>query len=238
MQCTVRVERLSKETFKEQTSRPTEPRASASKSEYSMRARQTPKKVTHHTSGCKQPVVDYSQYDTSTDPPSPSKWRRKIDLKRKPSKTRIAAEKYKTKPLGGPRPVRKKDTYSPPVSTPNPVTTTDDAKPSTSGTITVAATAEETQTAIDVLLSLGTDLPCGQWAVTTTVDSLLDSYCPSLGTMAWIHQSVLLLLPLCQTMFMFTRENKLLLLLCSLDFRKSMLWSSPIIMVLGFSFFI
>ena len=36
---------------------------------------------------------------------------------------------------------------------------TDGAKPSTSGTITVAATAEETQTAIDALLSLGTDLP-------------------------------------------------------------------------------
>ena len=36
---------------------------------------------------------------------------------------------------------------------------TDGAKPSTSGTITVAATAEETRTAIDVLLSLGTDLP-------------------------------------------------------------------------------
>ena len=35
---------------------------------------------------------------------------------------------------------------------------TDDAKPSTSGTITMAATVEETQTAIDALLSLGTDL--------------------------------------------------------------------------------
>ena len=47
----------------------------------------------------------------------------------------------------------------PPASTPNPVTTTDGAKPSTSGTITIAATAEETRTAIDALLSLGTDLP-------------------------------------------------------------------------------
>ena len=36
---------------------------------------------------------------------------------------------------------------------------TDGTKPSTSGTITVAATAEETRTAIDALLSLGTDLP-------------------------------------------------------------------------------
>ena len=36
---------------------------------------------------------------------------------------------------------------------------TDGTKPSTSGTITVAATADETQTVIEVLLSLGTDLP-------------------------------------------------------------------------------
>ena len=36
---------------------------------------------------------------------------------------------------------------------------TDGTKPSTSGTITVAATAEETQTVIEALLSLGTDLP-------------------------------------------------------------------------------
>ena len=50
-----------------------------------------------------------------------------------------------------------------------------------------------------------------KWAVTTTVDSLPDSYCPSLGTKARIHQTVLLL---CRIMFMFTRENKLLLLLC------------------------
>ena len=162
MRCTVSVECLSEHTsttVKEQTSRSADQSVSASKSGYSMRVRQTPKKVTHRTSGCKRPVVDYSQYDTSTDPPSPPKWHRKVDLKRKPSKTHIAAEKYKTKPLGGPRLVRRKDTHSPPASTPNPVMTTDGTKPSTSGTITVAATDEETQTAIDALLSLGTDLP-------------------------------------------------------------------------------
>ena len=48
------------------------------------------------------------------------------------------------------------------------------------------------------------------WAVTTSVDSLPGSYCPSLGTKAWIHQTVL---PLYRIMFMFMRENKLLLLL-------------------------
>ena len=36
---------------------------------------------------------------------------------------------------------------------------TEGIKPSTSGTYTVAATAEETQAAIEALLSLGTDLP-------------------------------------------------------------------------------
>ena len=108
MRCTVTVERLSEHTCttdNEQTSRSADPSVSAVRSGYSMRVCQTPKKVTHHTSGCKRTLVDYSQYDTSTDPPSPPKQHRKIDLKQKPSKTRMAAEKYKTKPLGGPRPV-------------------------------------------------------------------------------------------------------------------------------------
>ena len=106
--CTVNVERLSEHTsttVKDQTSRTADPIVDSNKTGYSMRARQTHKKVTHRTSGCKRLAVDYSQYDTSTDPPSPPKQRRKVDLKRKPSKTRIAAGKYKTKPLRGPRPV-------------------------------------------------------------------------------------------------------------------------------------
>ena len=147
-QCTVNIERLSEHTcttVKDQTNRIADRIVNSNKARYSMRARQTPKKVTHRTSGRKQPAVDYSQYDTSTDPPSPPKRCRKVDLKRKPSKTCIAAGKYKTKPLGGPRPVRKKDTHSPPASTPNPVKTTDGTKPSTSSTITMATTAEETQ---------------------------------------------------------------------------------------------
>ena len=160
--CTVNIKRLSEHTsttVKDQTSKIADPIVDSNKTGYSMRARQTHKKVTHRTSGRKRPAVDYSQYDTSTDPPSPSKRRRKVDLKRKPSKTRIAAGKYKTKPLGGPRPVRKKDTHTPPAGPPNPVRTTVDTKPSTSGTITMAATADETQMAIEALLSLGKDLP-------------------------------------------------------------------------------
>ena len=50
--------------------------------------------------------------------------------------------------------MRKKDTHSPPASTPNPVTTTDGAKPST-----WLPLQKKTRTAIDALLSLGTDLP-------------------------------------------------------------------------------
>ena len=56
MRCTVSVEHLSEHTsttVKEQTSRSADPSVSASKAGYSMRVRQTPKKVTHCTSGCK-----------------------------------------------------------------------------------------------------------------------------------------------------------------------------------------
>ena len=56
MRCTVSVECLSEHTSttaKEQTSRSAYPSVSASKAGYSMRVCQTPKKVTHCTSGCK-----------------------------------------------------------------------------------------------------------------------------------------------------------------------------------------
>ena len=74
---------------------------------YDMCARPTPKKTTHRTSGRKHPKVDYLQYDASEDLPSPPRKRRSVDLKRHLSVGRIAAEKYKTKPLNLPRPVRK-----------------------------------------------------------------------------------------------------------------------------------
>ena len=50
--------------------------------------------------------MDYSQYNITDDPPSPHKKKRKVDLKRRPSAKRLAAEKYKTKPLNLPHPVR------------------------------------------------------------------------------------------------------------------------------------
>ena len=101
------------------------------------------------------------QFVTSTDPPSPPKKRRKFDLKRRLSRTRIAAERYKTKPLGGPRPVSNRSTQSQstasiPVA--NPITMTEDTHPGMSGIVTVAATEEEMQTAIEVLLTLGADI--------------------------------------------------------------------------------
>ena len=128
---------------------------------YMMRAQPPPKKVTHWTSGRKRPQVDYTQFVTSTDPPSPPKKCRKVDLKRRPSRTWIAAGKYKTKPLGGPRPVRNRSSQSLSTSVPvvNPTTTTEDTYPGTSGIVTVAATEEETQTAIEALLTLGLDMP-------------------------------------------------------------------------------
>ena len=61
-----------------------------------------PKKVTHWTSGRKRPRVDYTQFVTSAEPPTPPKKCRKVDLKRRPSRTWIAAEKHKTKPLREP----------------------------------------------------------------------------------------------------------------------------------------
>ena len=75
---------------------------------------------------------------------------------------RIAAEKYKTKPLGLPRPVRNRSSQShstASVPVVNPTTMTEDTHLGTSGIVTVAATEEEMQTAIEALLTLGSDMP-------------------------------------------------------------------------------
>ena len=167
MRCTVSLECLSNppgwkaKNTEETTNKSSQnEKLSDSKHGYVMRAQPSPKKVTHRTSGQKRPPVDYMQFDTSTKPPSPSKKHRKVDLKRRLSRTHIAAEKYKTKPLGGPRPVCNKPSQSS-ASIPvvNPTMMTGATHPSTSGIITMAATEEEMQTAIEVLLTLGTDMP-------------------------------------------------------------------------------
>ena len=72
-----------------------------------------------------------------------------------------------------------------------------------------------------------------KWAVTTSVDSLPDSYCPSLWTKAWKHQTVL---PLCRIMFMFTRENKLLYLLLLLLLLSSSHYSTQGFILISFHF--
>ena len=169
MHCTVSLERLSnplglKTTNTEVTTRISSQaeKLSDSKHGYVMRTRPPPKKVTHRTSGRKRLQVYYMQFVTSTDPPSLPKKCRKVDLKRRPSRTRIAAGKYITKPLGGPRPVcnrssQSQSTASVPVG--NPTTMTEDTHPGTSGIVTMAGTEEEMQRAIEVLLTLGSDMP-------------------------------------------------------------------------------
>ena len=100
--------------------------------------------------------MDYSQYNVTDDPPSPRKKKRKVDLKRRPSANRLAAEKYKTKPLNLPRPVRRRN-----VSTlDNPVTTSIDPPPSeastssTKGTVMKPAMQMETDEVINQLLDI------------------------------------------------------------------------------------
>ena len=97
-----------------------------------------------------------------TNPPSPPKKKKEIDLKWKPSKTRIAAEKYSrskffTKPTYLPRPVcRKKTKADSPVALGSMEGQMKRANPTTdSETITVPATSHETQDAIEALLLLG-----------------------------------------------------------------------------------
>ena len=128
-------------------------------SAYDMRTRPTLKKVTQCTSGRKRVKVDYSQFDLTTDdPPSPPKKKRTVDLKRKPSATRIAAGKFKNKPSNTPRPVRQRSSVSAPATTTVTAPKETSAIVSTSRTLTTPATQQET---VDVLKQLSTmdDIP-------------------------------------------------------------------------------
>ena len=117
-----------------------------------------------HTSARKQTIIDYRKFlEVYADkPPSPSKKKKEIDLKQKPSKTRIAAEKYShskifTKPTLLPRPVcRRKAKADSPVASGSTEGQIKKANSTTdSETITVPATSCETQDVIDALLLLG-----------------------------------------------------------------------------------
>ena len=118
-----------------------------------------PDSPTLRTSARKRTVIDYKKFleEFADLPPSPPKRKREVDLKRRPSKSRMAADKYRktnfgTKPSNVPKPVCRGNKT--PKATPS--TDTDKNVLSTQGTITRPATTHETQDAIEALLLLGT----------------------------------------------------------------------------------
>ena len=117
-----------------------------------------------HTSARKRTIIDYKKFleEYADKPPSPPKRKREVDLKRKPSKTRIAAEKYScskffTKPTHLLRPVRrKKGKIGSPVASCSVEGQTEIVNTTpNSETTTVPATSQETQDIIEALLLLG-----------------------------------------------------------------------------------
>ena len=129
---------------------------------------QTDKSVEVQTSSRPRTVINYKQFleeyaDAPTTPPGK---KYEVDLKCKPSKQRIAADKFRskfiTKPTHLPRPVRNKNTKKNLEVAPKPPT---DTQPSTSGTsvpksntVLTPAMSMETREAIEALLMLG-DMP-------------------------------------------------------------------------------
>ena len=114
------------------------------------------------TSTHKRTVIDYKKFleEFADLLPSPPKRKREVDLKHRPSKSRMAAEKYRkpdfvTKPLSVPKPVHRKARV-PPNATPSTSTDASKDESLTQGTITKPATTQETQDVIDALLLLGT----------------------------------------------------------------------------------
>ena len=119
------------------------------------------------TSARKRTIIDYRKFleEYADEPPSPPKKKKEIDLKRKPSKTKIAAEKYSrskffTKPTHLPRPVQRRNAKADnPVASGSMEGQIKKARSTTnSKTITVPATSRETQDAINALLLLGNPL--------------------------------------------------------------------------------
>ena len=120
------------------------------------------------TSGCPRTVINYKQFleEYADAPPTPPRKKCEIDLKRKPSKQRIAADKFRskfvTKPTLMPRPVRhktsKKDPGAIPEPTADPQPSTSDTPAPKSKTLLTPVTAAETKDAIEALLMLA-DIP-------------------------------------------------------------------------------
>ena len=156
--CSIAVKRISNPA-KKPSRKGKSTAATFNSSLYDMRPRPAPKKVTQRTSGRKRTAVDYSQFDvTSDDPPSPPKKKRSVDLKRRPSALRIAAEKFKTKPSNTPRPTRTRSTASTPATTPVAVTLQCDTIVSTSRTLTTPATRQQTADVLKQLSNMD-DIP-------------------------------------------------------------------------------
>ena len=119
-----------------------------------------PSSPTTQTSTHKRTVIDYKKFlEEFVDlPPSPPKRKCEVDLKCRPSRSRIAAEKYRktdfvTKPLSVPKPVRRK--AKAPKAAPSASIDANTDESLTQGTITKPATTQETQDTIDALLLLG-----------------------------------------------------------------------------------
>ena len=150
--CSVSVKRIAGSTAKSA-------KRTTCSSTYDMRTRPNLKKVTQRTSGRKHTKVDYSQFDAATDdPPSPPKKKRTVNLKRKPSATRIAARNFKNKPSTTPRLVRQRSSVSAPATTTVTTPKVSSAIDSITRTLTTPATRQETA---DVLkqLSAMDDIP-------------------------------------------------------------------------------
>ena len=150
--CIVPVKRVTDPVKKTSGSRDKSTQATPHSLVYDMHTRPAPKKVTQHTSGRKRTKVDYSQFDlTSDDPPSPPKKKRSVDLKRRPSASRIAADKFRTKPSNTPLPTRMRSAVSTLVTTIGTTSKQPRAIASTSRTLTTPATQQKTA---DVLKQL------------------------------------------------------------------------------------
>ena len=120
------------------------------------------------TSSHPRTVINYKQFleEYADAPPTPPRKKCEVDLKCKPSKQRIAADKFRskfvTKPMHLSRPVRnktsKKDSEAQSKPTADPQPSTSDTAASKWNTVLNPVTSTETKEAIEALLMLG-DMP-------------------------------------------------------------------------------
>ena len=135
------------------------------KTSYEVQSDKTPEV---RTSSRPRTVINYKQFleEYADAPPTRPRKKREIDLKCKPSKQRIAADKFRskfiTKPMHMQRLVRHKITKKKPgvisKQTADPQPSTSDTPDPKSRTLLTPATAAQTKDAIEALLMLG-DIP-------------------------------------------------------------------------------